>query len=67
VSAPRTAPPDAESNKAWDQIMKIAQQHALIVSAYGGVATLACPEDQRKAGVRETVLDACGFDRKEKA
>ena len=40
----RPARPDQECLKAWDQIMAIARDHALIVSAYGGVATLAIPD-----------------------
>lgn len=50
------APNDAAASRAWEQIMKIAQKHALIVQAYGGVATLAVPEEQRKAGIRNRVL-----------
>ena len=38
--------------------MEIASSHALIVQAYGGVATLALPADQRTAGLRERVLAA---------
>ena len=52
----RQVPADAEAHKAWDQIMVIAGSHALIVQACGGVATLATPEEQRKAGLRERVL-----------
>ncbi len=51
-----TAPSDASANAAWDQIMKIAAPHALIVSAGGGVATLATPAAQRDAGIRNRVL-----------
>lgn len=54
----RQAPSDAVCTKAWEQIMEIASSHALIVQAYGGVATLALPADQRKAGIREQVLAA---------
>lgn len=53
-----TVPTDQECHAAWDMIMRIAERHALIVSAGGGVATLACPEEQRNAGVREKVLRA---------
>jgi len=49
---------DEACGKAWDQIMKIAREHCLIVQAYGGVATLAVPEEQRKAGIRERCLRA---------
>lgn len=52
----RIAPSDAECAKAWEQIMAIASEHCLIVQAYGGVATLAMPEEQRAAGVRELAL-----------
>ncbi len=38
--------------------MRIAEEHVLIVQAYGGVATLAMPEEQRKANVREQTLRA---------
>jgi hypothetical protein len=50
------APDDATAEQAWTEIMRIAERHALIVDAYGGVATLAVPEEQRKAGLREKVL-----------
>ena len=52
------ARPDQDCLKAWDQIMVIARDHALIVSAYGGVATLAIPDQQRKGECREEVLRA---------
>ena len=50
------APDDAAADRAWVQIMEIARKHALIVQAYGGVATLAIPSEQRKAGIREQTL-----------
>lgn len=50
------APNDEAAESAWDSIMDIAEKHALIVSAYGGVATLAIPSEQRNAGIREKVL-----------
>lgn len=50
------APDDKKAHAAWERIMQIAAEHALIVQAYGGVATLAIPEEQRKAGIREQVL-----------
>jgi len=56
----KPAPPDHKANKAWDAIMRIARDHCLIVSAYGGVATLATPEAQRSHGVRAQVLRAHG-------
>mgnify|MGYP000889981721 CR=1 FL=1 len=52
------APSDAACEQAWGQIMKLAEEHCLIVQAYGGVATLAVPEEQRKQGVRAVVLQA---------
>ena len=50
------APTDKACSKAWKQIMQIAEAHALITFAYSGVATLAIPEEQRKAGTRANVL-----------
>ena len=53
------APPsDAQTEATWNQIMQLARAHALIVSAYGGVATLAVPAEQRKAGIRNKTLRA---------
>lgn len=49
-------PSDEEAAAAWDRIMKDAAHHALIVQAYGGVATLAIPAEQRRAGIRERIL-----------
>jgi hypothetical protein len=51
-----SAPADADAEKAWDQIMAIARNNALIVNAYGGVATLALPDEQRKASCRDQCL-----------
>lgn len=56
------APTDAMAATAWDQIMRIAEANALIVQAYGGVATLAMPDEQRKAGIREQTLRAGLFE-----
>jgi hypothetical protein len=56
------APSDAEAEKAWDEIMKIASKHGLIIQAYGGAATLALPQVQRRAGLRERVLRAGLFE-----
>ena len=50
------APDDASAGKAWETIMQIARDHALVVSASGGAATLATPEAQRQAGIRGKVL-----------
>ena len=54
----RVTPSDADAAKAWDEIMEIASKHCLVVQAYGGVATLAMPEEQRSAGIRQRTLDA---------
>lgn len=50
------APSDEEAAKVWKQIMDLAAPCALIVQAYGGVATLAMPDEQRKAGIRNQTL-----------
>ncbi len=51
------APSDAAAEAAWEEIMAIASRHALILEAYGGVATLALPRAQREVpGLRERVL-----------
>ena len=55
-------PDDAQAAKAWGEIMKIARSHALIVQAYGGVATLATPEAQREAGIRDKTLRMSNFE-----
>ena len=55
------APDDAAADRAWDQIMVIAEAHALIVYAYGGVATLALPREQRVEGLRDQVLRMAEF------
>jgi len=52
----RKTPTDAAAEKAWVEIMKLAEENALIVQAYGGVATLAMPDEQRKGGIRERTL-----------
>ena len=61
----KRAPSDVTAGKAWEAIMEIATQNCLIVNAYGGVATLAMPDEQRKAGLRERILLAhCCHDHK---
>lgn len=50
------APSDADAERAYGEIMRTAQAHGLIVQAAGGVATIAIPAEQRKAGIREHVL-----------
>lgn len=47
---------DEHCGRAWDKIMAIARDHCLIVQAYGGVATLAMPVEQRRNGCRRNVL-----------
>jgi hypothetical protein len=54
----KAAPSDTAAEQAYAQIMKLAEQHALIVNAYGGVATIAIPREQRKADLRAVVLQA---------
>lgn len=61
MAAPKIAPSDEAAALAWDRIMRIAEEHALIVQAGGGVATLAVPEEQRKAALRERCLRAAGM------
>ena len=55
------APSDVEAEAVWDKIMLLAAQAGLIVQAASGVAVLAIPSEQRKAGVRNRVLAACLF------
>jgi hypothetical protein len=43
-------------DKAWKEVMDLATKHALIVQAYGGVAVLFHPEEQRKQGIRARTL-----------
>lgn len=54
----KTAPPDAEAEHTYTQVLLRAEAAGLIVQAYGGVATLAIPSEQRKAGLRTNVLMA---------
>ena len=58
----KKAPSDQEAAKAWKKIMAIAEAHALICQAYSGTATLAMPDEQRKAGIRENVLQMGCFE-----
>ena len=53
-----SAPSDAACAKAWEKIAGIATAHCLIAQAYGGVMTLAMPEEQRRAGIRRRTLEA---------
>lgn len=52
------APSDAEAERVYDDVMRRAAAAGLVVHSYGGVATLAVPCEQRKAGVRDQVLEA---------
>jgi len=38
---------------AWDKIMSLAKEAGFIVQAYGGTATLATHDAQKKAGIYE--------------
>lgn len=58
----RKAPNDDEAEKVWNEILLKAADAGLVVQAYGGVATLAMPDEQRKAGIRERVLRAGLFE-----
>lgn len=53
-----TAPADSVANARYSALLKDAEKHGLIVQAYGGVATIAIPSEQRKAGIRDRVLAA---------
>jgi len=54
----KLAPSDVEANRLYVQALAMAEAGGLIVQAYGGVATIAVPEEQRKAGIRDRVLEA---------
>lgn len=59
MSQPRThAPSDADAERVYEEIARRAASAGLVVSAYGGVMVVAIPSEQRKQGVRQTVLDA---------
>lgn len=58
-------PSDGASAQAWDRIATLARDHALIVQAYGGVMTLATPEEQRNAGLRAQCLRMGNFDQEQ--
>jgi hypothetical protein len=53
-----TAPLDREADATYERLLKQAEAAGLIVQAFGGVATLAIPSEQRKAGIRQQTLDA---------
>lgn len=63
----RKAPSDKEAERVYEEIMKRAELAGLIVQAYGGVATIAIPVEQRKAGIRERVLRAGLFELEDEA
>ena len=49
--------PPAQS-QAWDDAMAKATEYCLIARAYAGMAVIATPEAQIRAGVRDSVLQA---------
>lgn len=55
----RTAPTDKDAEALYARLMREASEAGLIVQAYGGVATVAIPREQRKReGLRAEVLQA---------
>lgn len=52
------APTDAEAEAVYERVVSLAAAAGLVVQAYGGVATLATPTEQRRAGLRERTLAA---------
>lgn len=52
------APADKDAERIYEELMRTAARAGLVVNAYGGVATIAIPSEQRKAGLRQNVLDA---------
>ena len=58
----KPAPPDAAADAAWETIMQLAREHALVAEGYGGAVTLATPRAQREAGLRAKCLKMSGFD-----
>jgi len=56
--AKASAPPDDAAERAYEEILKRAELFGLVVQAYGGVATIAIPREQRSAGIRARVLEA---------
>lgn len=46
--------------EAYDQIAKLAAEHALILQAFGGVITVVHPETQRREGIEERCLYMAG-------
>ena len=54
----REIPSDEKAEAAYAQCMAIAEAAGILHFAYSGVATIAIPREQRKAGIREDVLYA---------
>jgi hypothetical protein len=52
------APSDSKVDGIYERLVKEAGAVGLVTFAYGGVATLAIPSEQRKAGIRGQVLEA---------
>ena len=52
----RKIPTDEHAEKAYAACMKIAADAGILTYAYSGIATLAIPSEQRKAGVRDDTL-----------
>jgi len=46
--------------EAYDRIAEIAEKHALIAQAFGGVITVVHPETQRAHGIEEKCLYMAG-------
>jgi cysteine synthase len=61
VSRPQP-PSEAASDAAWERIMSIAREHALVIGGAGGVVTLATVAVQREEGLRARVLRTHGMD-----
>ena len=57
----KTAPLDIDANAAYMRALKIAEDAGLVISAYGGVAVIATPAEQRKSGDRARTLMAHGI------
>jgi len=43
------------NEQAYDEVCRIAREHALVFSAYGGVVTIIHPETQREHGLWESI------------
>ncbi|MEX5450903.1 hypothetical protein [Stutzerimonas stutzeri] len=46
--------------EAYDQVAKIAAEHALIAQGFGGVLTIVHPATQREHGIEEKCLFMAG-------